>query len=399
MNKPITVLALTIALTLAGRAADWPQWRGPNQDGISTETGWTTQWPAGGPKQLWKANVGTGFSSVTVSQGRVFTLGNKADTDTVYCFAAETGNLLWKYSYACPLNAKYYEGGPGATPTVDSDRVYTVSKTGQLFCFNAADGKIIWSKNLQTDLGGKMPTWGYAGSVLVFGNWAILDVGAPGGATIALDKLTGNVVWKNGQDPVGYGTLLLFRQGDRALLASFNGFGLVVREATTGKEVARFPWKTSYEVNAATPIVAGDKLFISSGYGKGCALVQLTPTGLQEVYTNKKMRNHFNNCVLWKGYLYGFDESTLTCLTLATGDVQWKQEGLGKGSLMIADGKLIIQAEKGDLVIATPTPAVYKEIARAKVQKGLCWTTPVLANGRIYTRNAAGGLVCVDVKQ
>ena len=378
-------------------AADWPHWRGPTRDGISTETGWSTQWPEGGPKQLWQTNVGMGCSSITVSQGRAYTQGNENETDTVFCFDAATGKIIWKHSYACPLMAKYWEGGTLATPTVDGDRVYTISKMGDLFCFNAATGKIIWKKNLPADLGGQVPTWGYAGSPLVLNGWVLLDVGAPGGATMALDKLTGNVVWKNGDDPASYGTLMPFTFQGRQCLASFNAFGLVVRELNGGKEVARFPWKTKYDVNATTPIIAGDKIFISSGYLHGCALLQLSADGLKEVWQNTKMKNHFNSCVLWQGHLYGFDENTLACMELATGEVKWTQPGIGKASVMIADGKLVVQAERGDLIIAEPTPTAFKPIARAKVLGGKCWVVPVLANGRIYAKNNAGDLVCLDV--
>jgi len=177
----------------------------------------------------------------------------------------------------------------------------------------------------------------------------------------------------------------------------FNGFGLVVHELNGGKEVARFAWKTQYEVNAGSPIVLDDKIFISSGYGTGCALLQLKSGSLTELWKNKAMRNHFASCVLWQDHLYGFDESTLTCLEFATGAVKWTEPSLGKGALMLADGKLIIQSEKGDLVIAAAEPAAYKEIARAKVLSGKCWVVPVLANGRLYVRNNAGDLVCLDV--
>ena len=395
-SRPLLCLALLAAAPLA-HAADWPNWRGPTHDGISTETGWATQWSAVGPTQLWEAHVGLGCSSITVSQGRAYTLGNKDETDTIYCFDAASGKELWKHAYPSPLMPKYWEGGTLATPTVDGDRVYVVSKMGNLFCFDAASGKVVWQKNLVNDFGGVVPTWGYAGSPLIVKDWLLLDVGAPGGATLALDKATGNLVWKNGDDPAGYGTLQLFTFQGKECLASFNGFGLVVRELNGGKELGRYAWKTKYDVNATTPLVSGDKIFIASGYNHGSALVQLTAAGLKEVWQNNKMRNHFNSCVLWQGCLYGFDENALACMELATGEVKWSEPTIGKASLMLADGKLIVLAEKGELIVAAPSPAAFKVLARAKVLGGKCWVVPVLANGRIYAKNNAGDLVCLDV--
>ena len=403
MTHPIrpALAALSLALALLplrpAAGAAWPQWRGPDRNGLSAETGWRTQWPEGGPKQLWKFNAGTGCSSVSVVKDRVFTMGNANDQDTVWCLDAASGNVVWKHAYACPLDPHLFEGGPGATPTVDGDRVYTLSRAWHLHCLDAASGKPVWSKHLVTDLGGRVPTWGLAGSPLVMGKWLLLDVGAPGGATMALDKMTGAGVWKNGGDGAGYGSLMPFEHGGKSCLASFNAVALVVRDAQDGKELARYPWKTSYDINAATPIVAGDKLFISSGYNSGCALMQWKDVGLTVLWQTKKMRNHFNSCVLWKDHLYGFDESALTCLDLATGRDLWQEPSLGKGALMIADCKLVIQSERGDLVIADASPAAYKEIARTKVLGDRCWVVPVLANGRIYCKNNLGAMVCVDV--
>jgi len=397
MSKHIRCLAIVFALSHSLNAADWPQWRGPNRNGISAETGWSSQWPAGGPKQLWKLNVGIGCSSVAASKGRVYTMGNQADTDTVWCLDANSGATLWKHSYACKLDPNMFEGGSGATPTVDGDRVYTLSRSGHLLCLHADTGKVIWLKHLQNDLGGNMPTWGYAGSPLVLDNLVIADVGAPGAATVAFDNMTGNVVWKNGDEGAGYGSLFAFKHQGRVCLASFDAFGLVVRDSKDGKLLARQKWKTNFDINVVTPIVDGDKIFVSSGYGKGAALFQLTDSELKYVWQTQKMRNHFNSCILWQNHLYGFDENKLTCLDFADGTVKWTQENLGKGSLMLADGKLIIQSEQGDLVIAEASSSAFKEIARAKVLSGRCWVVPVLANGRIYCKNNAGDLVCVDV--
>lgn len=392
------MLALVCSFAVCGatRAEDWPQWRGPSRDGISVETGWSARWPAGGPKEIWRKNVGISCSSVAVVKDRLFTMGNQSDQDIVWCLDVNSGAPVWKHSFANPLDPHQFEGGPATTPTIDGDRVFTLSRAGHVLCLQAGDGKPVWSKHLVKDLGGKVPTWGYSGSPLVIGDLLFVDVGAGDGTTMALDKRTGRVAWKSGRGDASYGTIAPFRHGGTECLASFTAFGLVVREMRSGKELAGFPWKTSYDVNATTPVVSGDKIFISSGYNKGCALVKFDGRSLQAVWESRKLRNHFNSSVLWKDHLYGFDESKLACLDFATGEVKWTQDGLGKGSLMLADGKLIIQGERGDLVIAEASPASFKELARAKVLKDRCWVVPVLANGRIYCKNNTGDLVCLD---
>ncbi len=402
-SRAIALLILfQVTVVLPIRAADtsfdWPQWRGTRRDGVSDETKWDTKWPEAGPKQLWKISVGPGASSMAVSRGRLYTVGNISDKDIVYCLDAETGKEIWRYSYPCPLDARQFEGGPAVTPTVDDNHVYTLSHEGDLFCLDAASGKVVWSKNLPKDFDGRRPRWGYAGSPVIVDKLLIVDAGGRGTSTVALDKLTGDLVWKAGQDDASYGAPIAFEYGGKKCVALFNAFGLVVREVATGAEVARHPWKTSYDVNATTPIVAGDKIFIASGYSKGGALIQLDSTGPQVLWQTKNMRNQFATCVLWKGNLYGFDDSTLTCLDFASGDVQWKQQGLGKGTVVLAGGRLVVLSETGELVIANAAPVKFKELARASVLTGRCWVAPVLSDGKIYCRNNAGDLVCLDVR-
>lgn len=389
----LTILS-GIAFTLAAHANDWYRWRGPNADGISKETGWSTQWPAEGPKQLWKAKVGVGFASFAVSQGRVFITGNTKDTDNIFCFDANSGAEVWKYSYAAKLDPKYYEGGTSATPTVDGDRVYTFSKRGVVHCLDAAKGTVVWTKNLAEEVKAKMPTWGFAGSVFIEGDLAILNVGTAGAA---LDKKTGKVVWSSGEAESGYSTPVPFDAGgERAVLLAIKQ-SVVALRVKDGKELWSYPWKTEYDVNAADPVVAGTKVFVSSGYNHGGALLDVSSGQPKLVWENKNMRNQFNSSVLWQGHLYGVDENQLRCLVFDTGEVKWTEKSVGKGSLMLADGKLIVLSDKGELLLAEAAPAGFKPLARAQVLGGKCWTTPVLANGKIYCRNAAGDVVCVNV--
>lgn len=379
-------------------ANDWPHWRGPTYDGISTESGWSTSWPQEGPKRVWKANVGIGYSSVSVSKGRLFTMGNTADVDHVYCLDANTGKEFWNHSYPCVAKDPNEFHGPRCTPTVDGDRVYSVSRDGQLFCLEVASGKVIWSKKFKDDYQGKQPTWGYAGSPLVEGNLLIFEPGGPGASLVAVDKTNGKLVWQAGDDPAAYSSPVPFTLNGQRCVAMFNAAALVGRSISDGKELWRFPWKTEYDVTVATPIINGDRAFISSDYGSGCALVQFGNPPAKAVWRNKNMKNHVDSCILWQGYIYGFDQtSMLRCLDAKTGEVKWSQRGMGKGSLMLADGKLLVYSQRGRLAVAEPSPAGFKELTGAQILEGdNTWAPPVLANGKIYCR-ALQDLVCLDV--
>jgi len=393
-----------VSLCGTAEAVDWPNWRGPNYDGISSETGWVAEWPKESPEILWRASLGTGFSSIVVSDGKAYAMGNADNKDTVFCFDAETGKEIWKYSYPQRLDPKYYEGGTLASPTVAAGKVYTVSKDGKAFCLDAVTGKIIWKKNLLKDFGIERTTWGLSGSPLIIDNMVIFNAGAQG---LALNKADGSLVWKNGNGPGGYATAVPYTLGKQKYLAMFGCKHIIGLTLATGKECWNLKWQTEYDINAADPIISGDKMFISSGYDNGCALLKISDSTATEVWRNKDIRNKLNGSVLWQGYIYGVDEVSrdssgeggeLKCLDFKTGQVQWSQKGFGLGSLMLADGKLIVLSDKGRLVIAEATPEKFKEISSAQILTGKCWTVPVLANGRIYTRNAKGNMVCVDVR-
>ena len=391
---PVVALIACFAASFQIAAEDWSRWRGPAFNGVSRETGWSTSWPQEGPKRLWRASVGTGFSSVAVSGGRAYTTGNDGRQDTVYSFDANTGAVVWKYSYDAPVDPHYYEGGPSATPTVDDNRVFTISKRGLALCLDAATGKVVWSKDLASEPGAKVPEWGFAGSALVESGLVIFNVGDAG---VALDKTSGKVVWSSGKGSAGYSSPIPFDQGGRHSVLMMALRSIVAVDPKTGRELWQYPWKTLYDVNAADPVIAGDRILISSGYDHGCALLQTTGGRPALQWQNKNLRNHFNSSLIIGDNIYGFDESELKCLDLKTGGVKWNEKSLGKGSLMAADGKLIVLGEKGHLVVADASPSAFKPLARAQVIGGKCWTAPVLANGRIYCRNSKGDVVCVDV--
>jgi outer membrane protein assembly factor BamB len=401
MKTPAKALLLlsfsSLFSLLPAKAGDWYQWRGPERNGISQETGWSTNWPDGGPKQLWKTNVGLGFASVTVSSGRAYTTGNNgSDTDTIYCFDAVTGAEIWKHSFPCPLDPHWHQGGTTATPTVDGDRVYSVSKKGHFFCLDAAKGTVIWAKNLTNDYGFELAEWGIASSPLVLREEVYLNVGSAG---TAFNKKTGDLIWTSDKKDNGYANILPFKSGNDQLLAIFS-FRTMEVVKMDGTKVWSYPWKNSSSINAGDPIVADGKMYFSSGYGKGCTLLDISKEKPEAVWENKNICNKFDVPILWNGYIYCTDETKkgqLKCLDWNTGELKWSEPSMGQGGIAMADGKLIILSEKGELVIAPATPDGFKPIARAQVLTGPCWPTPTLANGRIYCRSNKGDVVCLDV--
>lgn len=378
-------------------ALDWPNFRGPDHNGVSRETGWFKEWPRQGPRQAWRAKVGTGFACFAVANGRAYTTGNQNNTDTLFCFDAATGKELWTHSYPCPLDPHYYDGGTSATPTVDGQVVYQLSRRGHLLALDAATGQVHWSMNVAEQTGAKVPEWGFASSPLVWRELLILNVGSAG---TAVDKRTGRIVWTSGKGAAGYATAVPRLVDERAEMVLLAQEQLVGLDPATGRERWSYPWKTRYKVNATDPVILRDKLFIATGYNRGGAVLDLSGAAPRIVWEGKQMRNHFNACVLVDGFLYGFDgdvgdRGLLKCLDFQTGTVLWAHEGLGTGALTAADGKLIILSERGELLVAEASPKGFHALARAQILGGKCWTAPVLANGRVYCRNSRGDVACV----
>jgi len=395
------------ALTATTRADDWTFFRGPSYNGISTETGWSAEWPAGGPKVAWRADVGIGASSVVVAGNRMFTMGSRSgqDQDVVWCLDTESGRVLWQFAYSCKFDARQFEGGPASTPTVDGSFVYALSYDGQLHCLNIEDGCVAWQKHLVEDFGGRYSSWKYAGSPLVVGERLILDTGADGNSTVALEKTTGRKIWGVGNDLAGYATPIPFQHAGRRGVLVFKARAMVAHHLKTGEELWRIDWRTYYDCNASTPSVVGDRLFISTGYGGRSArgaLFQLGAGSPQQLWLNQDLETKMNSAVVYDGHVYCISEKSrgqLMCFDLRDGTIVWSESRFARyGTLMIADGKLIILDEKGEVVIADATPEEYRERARAKVLDGRCWVMPVLANGRIYAKDNMGRLVCLDVR-
>jgi outer membrane protein assembly factor BamB len=390
----------------AGRAAetageDWPQFRGPRLDNVSRETAWKSTFSPAGAKTAWSAQVGKGFSSIAIANGRAYTMGNSGGKESVFCFEVDSGKQVWQHTYPGDLIDNLHEGGPCSTPLVHDGKVYTLGKEGQLFCLAADSGKVVWQANVQKLIKVQLPQWGFTSSMFVDGDDLVLQAGS----VVKINKTTGELTWQSNppREPA-YGSVQPITVGEQKLYATLNTFGVIVVDGK-GFEVASFHWKTSFDTNATTPVVQGDKLFVSTGYDKGCVLLQLKGHELAAVYRNKKMRNHINNSVLYQGALFGFDGNShrselvdLACIDFATGEERWRHNGLGCGSLIVAGDKLVMLSDAGELAIAEAKTDKYTELSRGKVLDGRCWTVPTLSHGRLYARNADGKLVCVDLR-
>jgi outer membrane protein assembly factor BamB len=385
------------------RGDDWPNWRGPHRDGISRETGLLKSWPARGPKVLWTLDLTGGYSSVVVAGGRLFTQTKDHSEDVVLCVDVRNGRKLWEYRYPCdyaqyPSLEKRFLTGPKSTPAVDGDRVYALGNTGLLHCFDVRTGRRIWERDLLRLADRLCPEYGYCNSPLIVGDRLFVHPGGRQGNSIAaLDKKDGRTIWQALDDRIGWATPVFIEVAGVPQVVYFTGQGAVGVAPADGTLLWRFDWKTDFDINAATPIYADGCSFLSSNYGSGGVLLRLKPRGNPEVvWKSLAMQNHFSTSVLFQGHLYGFSLARLRCVEFKTGKVKWDKAGLGKGSLLIADGHLIVLGEEGTLVLAEATPKAYVEKARSQVLEGTCWSVPVLANGTLYVRNEKR-LVALDL--
>lgn len=389
--------ALTALCSQNVPADDWPFFRGPSFTGASKETGWNPQ----NLKEAWSKDIGAGASSFTVAGNKVLTSANKQDKDIVYCFNADDGKEIWTYEYPCKFDKRMFDGGTASTPTIDGQYVYNLSFDGQAQCLKLADGKPVWTKNVITEFGGKLSQWKYAGSPLVLGNFVILDIGGGPNSTLALDKRSGKKVWGSGSEAAGYATPIPFKQGQTEGVIVFKAKALVAYAAANGRELWRIPFQTKYDVNASTPIVFGKTFFASAGYetGRG-VLYEITSSVPKQLWRNNDLQTKMNTAVSHNGYIYGISlKGGLICLDMKTGNTLWQDGSSGReGTLTLADDKLIILSDRGELIIAETNPEGFKPITRKRVLNGRCWVVPVLANGRIFCKTNQGQMVCLDVR-
>lgn len=382
-----------------GQAGDWPTWRGPTRDGRVEEPRLLKQWPKEGPKVLWKAKVGLGYGAFAVSGNRAYVTGHADEQDTLYALDTRTGAVAWKFSYPAELGDKFFDGGTTGTPVLEEGLVYSLNRWGELICFKAEDGGVKWRTNVVNLVGARVPDWGFGGAPLILGDRLILNVGDAG---LALNKRTGAVLWKSEGLSAGYSTPLPVRRGDTTWVLLGSAKAYVAVRVDDGKEAWRIRWLTEYGVNAADPIVDGDKLFLSTGYGKGSAMFEWREGEPRQVWKSKVLRSQLNTAVLRDGFLYGVDGDTtekasLKCVELATGQERWSVPNFGSGGVLLVGDQLLALSGTGELMMSPATPDRFEGNRRAQVLGGKCWTAPVLADGRLFLRNSRGDVVCLSM--
>lgn len=396
------------AVTTSGQApapsTDWPQWRGPNRDGISREGGLLQQWPAGGPRLAWKvAGVYEGYSSVAVAGGRLYTMGAKGNTEYVMALDVATGKKIWETA-----NGRRFSNdrgdGPRGTPTIEGDRLYVLGAAGDLSAYETATGRKLWSVNVLTTYGGSNPTWGLSESPLVIDDRIIVNAGGRGASVVAVKKSDGSLIWKSQSDGAAYSSAVVAEVGGIRHAVVFTADRVVGVALADGRLLWSYDQVSNRTANIATPLVRANRVFVSSDYGTGGALLQLgagnNGVAASEVWFNRNMRNHHSSSVWIGSHLYGFSSAILTAMPVDTGEVAWRDRSVGKGSLVYADQRLYLFSEDGVVGLAEANPAGYKEHGRFSIKTGSLptWSHPVVSGGRLYLRDQ-DALYAYDVKR
>jgi outer membrane protein assembly factor BamB len=381
----------------------WTTFRGPKRDGNYEARPVLTSWPSGGLSPIWKQPIGLGFASFAIADGRAYTIEQRRAQEVVAAYDIGTGRELWKQAW----NAQYSDStgdGPRSTPTWDQGRLYALGATGELRCIDANTGSVIWGKNILTDNQAENLQWAMAASPLIVDDKVIvLPGGTSGKSVVAYNKMTGAPVWKVLNDRQAYVSPMLVELAGRRQIVVVSASRVVGLAPENGALLWNYPWDTDMGINVSQPVMVDrNRFFISSGYGKGAALVEVKGSGstftATTIWENINMKNKFNSSVLHNGYVYGLDEGILTCLDVNTGERKWKGGRYGYGQVILASGHLILTSDSGDLALVKATPDQYTEVARFSALQGQTWNYPAIADGRLLVRNA-NEMAAYDISQ
>ncbi|CAN5744787.1 PQQ-like beta-propeller repeat protein [soil metagenome] len=392
---PVTAICvLSLSAVVSNRTLeDWPQWRGKNRDGISTEKGLLQSWPAAGPPLAWQsAGAGEGYSSFSAAHGRLYTMGAREGTEYVMAFDAATGKKVWERASGRRFSNDQGDG-PRGTPVVDGTQLYALGASGDLISLDATTGKVAWTVNVLQKFGGSNIRWGLSESPLVLSDRILLNAGGSNASIVALKKSDGSELWKSGNDEPGYSSAVVHTVGGVPQAIFFTAQNAVGVDTRDGRQLWRYSRVSNRTANIATPIVRGNRVFLSSDYGTGAALLELTASGnavsAREVYFTNEMRNHHASSILVGEHLYGFSSAILTAMKFDTGEVAWKDRSVGKGSMVFADERLYLFSERGVVGLAEANPAGYREHGRFQIRTGSSptWSHPVISNGKLFLRD------------
>ena len=417
--KPIlavTIMGLLIVSTVCGAANDWPQWRGPERNGISHETGLLKEWPKEGPKLYWKiTDAGKGYSTPAVVGDRLFLLGNEGlENEFAEALSVKDGKRVWSTRLGKVGNPNQKPNFPAArsTPTVENGSLYCLGSDGDLACLDASNGKMRWQKNLRTEFGGKPGEWAYSESPLIDGDTLVCTPGGSEATLVALNKKTGAVLWKSavpGGDEAAYASPVIVETSGIRQYVQLLQKGLVGVEARTGKFLWRYPKPVSkYGANIPTPFASDGFVYVgSAGTGGGLVKLKASNEGIEpeQVYFESKLPTAIGGVEKVGDNVYGTTSQALLCFDFGTGTVKWSEHALGAASVCYADGRLYLHGEDGQVGLVDPNPEGYREKGRFTPSEQLAqsnpmektWAYPVVANGRLYIRQH-GMLWCYDVK-
>ena len=389
-----TAAAASPAAETSSDLGDWSGFRGPLRDGAYRERPIRTDWPVEGLKPLWKQPIGGGYASFAVSRGRAFTIEQRGAEEVAAAYDVLTGREIWTNSWSAFFQEFMGGDGPRATPAAADGIVYVLGATGELRAVDESSGKTIWRKDILEDSGASNVQWGMAGSPLIVDDMVVVHPGGPGQSVVAYNRRTGARVWATQSDRAGYAAPMLATLAGVRQIVVFSASRVMGLSTDAGTLLWAHPWQTQYDINAAQPLVVGEnRLFVSSGYGTGAAVIEIARSGsglsAREVWRNIRMKNRFNSAVLHDGFVYGFDEGIFACVDAATGDLKWKAGRYGYGQVLLASGHLIVLTEEGDLVLVRATPERHDERARFSAIQGKTWNVPAITGGILLVRNLA----------